>query len=75
MVTEAKMEYVIALVIITAGMWWYYNRRLKASTRKELENQVKADVKDVKEDLDKVIAKAQEEVKKRAPRKKKTDNE
>lgn len=68
------MEYVIVLVILAMIGWHYYNKKLDAETRKALENQVKADIKEVKADVAEVIVTAQEEVKKRAPRKKKTDN-
>lgn len=68
------MEYVIVLVILAMIGWHYYNKKLDAETRKALENQVKADIKEVKADVADVIVTAQEEVKKRTPRKKKTDN-
>jgi hypothetical protein len=75
------MEYVIVLVILAMMIGWhYYSKKLDAETHKVTENQVKQDVKsevvveEVKADVAEVVIAVQEKVKKRKPRKKKTDN-
>jgi len=46
---EDKMLFlglVVVAIAITYGIYWYYNNRLSSTTKKALENEVKADVKD-----------------------------
>lgn len=59
------MEYVVVLVVAVGAIWWYYNKRLKASTRHDLENQVKADAKTLDAEIDKVAKKVQKAVAKK----------